>query len=354
MKPRVSLAALFSLVLMVLLSYGDAAWPQSRFYGSLIIHGQRNERLVALSFDDGPNDPYTTQILDILDRYNAKATFFLVGANVERQPETARRIVADGHAIGNHSYRHQRLDGLLDIHYREAERAQHVITGVTGVAPTLYRPPNGFHTPWQLITVRRLGLQPVTWDVAVRDWQRPAPDTIARRVVARVRPGSIVLLHDGNGTHHSDQSRTVEALPLIIEPLQARGYRFVTVPELVQGSRCYNCTGPLQPTDQVEGWAMRLLPDIGFPELVVILLVLVMVFGVGRLPELGAAIGKAIREFRRASTGDDEMRVVPGAPREVAVQSRLCEHCHAPLAPGARFCMQCGASVGGRVIMSGM
>ncbi len=228
---------LFILLLVLLAlagAYVLAAWPQSQLYGRVVTHGPGDAKLVALTFDDGPNDPATARILDVLAAKDVKATFFVVGENAEVYPDTVRRIVAEGHALGNHSYRHRKRDALLDPSYGELERAQRAIAAAAGFRPALYRAPNGFHTPWQLRAVRRAGLVTVHWNVQTKDWERPDPDTIVRRVLDHVRPGAIVLLHDGDDTRHgSDRTPTVEALPQIIDALRARGYRFVTVPELL-------------------------------------------------------------------------------------------------------------------------
>jgi len=228
------LLALLTSALLFVGAYTLAAWPQSQLYGRVVSHGPGDARLVALTFDDGPNDPATSRLLDVLAPKDVKATCFVGGENVEVYPDTARRIVAEGHALGNHSYRHRKRDALLDPGYGELERAQRAIAAVVGFRPALYRAPNGFHTPWQLRAVRRAGLVTVHWNVQTKDWERPDPDTIVRRVLEHVRPGAIVLLHDGDDTRHgSDRAPTVEALPQIIDALRARGYRFVTVPELL-------------------------------------------------------------------------------------------------------------------------
>jgi peptidoglycan/xylan/chitin deacetylase (PgdA/CDA1 family) len=211
-----------------------AVWPQSQVYGHIVTHGPSSPPMVALTFDDGPNEPATSRILDILDAKGVKATFFVVGENAEAYPDTVRREVADGQAVGNHSYHHRKRDTLRDLHYREVTRTQDVIEAIAGIRPSLYRSPNGFHTPWQLRAVRRAGLTTVHWDVQTKDWERPSPDTIVKRVLDHVHPGAIVLMHDGDDTNHgSDRTPTIEALPRIIDALRARGYRLVTVPELL-------------------------------------------------------------------------------------------------------------------------
>lgn len=208
--------------------------PSSQVYGSIATHGPRDEQMVALTFDDGPSDPWTMQIAATLDRYGVKGTFFVVGKNAEAHPEVVRWLVADSQLVANHSYRHRKRDALLDPGYGEAQRAESAIADEAGVCPALYRAPNGFHTPWQLHEVSEQHLKAVGWDVQPSDWTRPEPQTLVRRVVDSVRPGSIVLLHDGQDTAPStDRSATVAALPQIIEQLQAKGYRFVRVDELL-------------------------------------------------------------------------------------------------------------------------
>jgi peptidoglycan/xylan/chitin deacetylase (PgdA/CDA1 family) len=211
-----------------------AVWPQSQLYGRIVTRGPGDQRLVALTFDDGPNDPATSRILDVLAEKGVKATFFVVGENARVFPDTVRRTVAEGHAVGNHSYQHRKRDTLRDVRYQELERTQEAIFEAAGIRPALYRSPNGFHTPWQLRAVRRAGLTTVHWDVQTKDWERPDPDTIVRRVLDHVHPGAIVLMHDGDDTHHgSDRTPTIEALPRLIDALRERGYRLVTVPELL-------------------------------------------------------------------------------------------------------------------------
>lgn len=227
------LAAGCALILL-LGSYAFASWPQSQLYGDIITHGPTDRPRIALTFDDGPNEPYTSQILDVLREKGVRATFFVVGANVEAMPDTVRRAAAEGHAIGNHSYAHAKGDALWDARYGDVRQTQRAIERILGAGATVYRSPSGFHTPWQLWAVRREGLTAVHWDVQTKDWERPDPETIVRRVLASAGPGAIVLMHDGDGTNHgTDRSPTVAALPEIIDQLQRRGYELVTVPELL-------------------------------------------------------------------------------------------------------------------------
>lgn len=236
LTPRGRFVWLMALVVLLPLAYGCyvARTPSSQLFGDIYVHGPRTEKVVALTFDDGPNDPYTTQILDVLKQEGVHATFFVVGQNAERQPGTVRRIVAEGNDLGNHSYRHRKRDALLDLHYDDMTRANDVLRGITGTLPRLYRAPNGFHTPWSLRAVGEHGLRAVGWDVESNDWDEPGVDTIVMRTVNHVQAGSIILLHDGDNTRlGTDRSQQVQAVRGIIETLKARGYRFVTVSEML-------------------------------------------------------------------------------------------------------------------------
>jgi peptidoglycan-N-acetylglucosamine deacetylase len=217
------------------LAFFFATRPRSQLYGRTIVRGRTREKVVALTFDDGPNAPHTARILDILRREGVPATFFLVGANVLREPALARRIVAEGHTLGNHTAMHRWRDAILAPRYRDLDRAQAIIAAQTGVAPRYFRPPFGIHTPWQLRAVRQRGLTPVQWSAEANDPHRPGAATIARRLLAAAHPGAILLLHDGDGTRAAaDRAQTVAALPAAIAGLRARGYRIVPLDEFVR------------------------------------------------------------------------------------------------------------------------
>ena len=223
----------FSLGFPVIAVY--LAWqPGSQLYGQMLNHGPRDRMEVAITFDDGPNDPWTLRIADTLDHYDVEGAFFTVGKNAEEHPGIVRSLIAQGHLIGNHSYRHHKSDAVVDPRYGELWKAEHAIFSAAGVCPAIYRPPNGFHTPWQLHAVASRGMKTITWDVIPRDWKDPPPEEIVRRVLDSVRPGSIILLHDGKDTdHHADRSATLNALPGIIEGLRTKGYKIVRLDKLV-------------------------------------------------------------------------------------------------------------------------
>jgi peptidoglycan/xylan/chitin deacetylase (PgdA/CDA1 family) len=158
----------------------------------------------------------------------------MIGRNVERLPRTARRVAACGHEIGNHSYSHPiYLYRRRSETHRQLERAQRVITETIGVSPKLARPPCGVRTPAYFAAAQRLSLRTIQWEVAGFDWKRRSAERIALDVLRRSRPGSIILLHDGDSEGKEDRRRTVAALPLIIEGLRERGLHIVPLSQLL-------------------------------------------------------------------------------------------------------------------------
>jgi peptidoglycan/xylan/chitin deacetylase (PgdA/CDA1 family) len=204
-----------------------------------LVYRRGNQRLkrIALTFDDGPSADFTPQVLEILERYNVKATFFLLGRNVERSPELARRVVSKGHAVGNHSYSHANLKKLRpELIREEISKAETVIASATGVRPTLFRAPFGRLNRTVVKEADAAGCAVIQWSLSPRDWAMPKDRRIARRVVSRARNGTIVLLHDaGSRSVFENRTNTVAALPSIIESLRDEGFEFVTVPELLMG-----------------------------------------------------------------------------------------------------------------------
>jgi peptidoglycan/xylan/chitin deacetylase (PgdA/CDA1 family)/GT2 family glycosyltransferase len=212
--------------------------PRSRFYGKVCSNGNRNCPQIALTFDDGPNEPYTSHVLSILEQYRIKATFFVIGQNARRHPETCRRIVTAGNVIGNHSYYHYKSLCLRrgKAVARDIELAHQAIYECTGFEPKLFRPPHGFRTPWMMRTIRHLGYTVVTWDNMTSDWKADkSGEEIVRTIVQRAKPGGVIVLHDGRDTRLSyDRSHMLQALPFVIETLKERGFDFVTMPELLE------------------------------------------------------------------------------------------------------------------------
>ncbi len=193
------------------------------------------EPLVALSFDDGPHPTYTPRLLDILARHEVVATFFLIGRYVKRHAAIARRIVAEGHDVGNHTY-HHRIMPLMTGHRIEQEiRATHeTIAETTGLFAHLLRPPMGLFTRRTVDVIEACGYQTVVGDVYPRDPNLPGANRIVHRVLRRTRPGSLIILHDGGNLGRVDRSQTLAAVDAIIPELKSRGFRFVPLVELVE------------------------------------------------------------------------------------------------------------------------
>jgi peptidoglycan/xylan/chitin deacetylase (PgdA/CDA1 family) len=201
---------------------------------------ETREKVIALTFDDGPNEPYTGQVLRILRDNGIRATFFLIGENVKSFPETASKIVKEGHAVGNHSYSHPLLLAFGSSAYQrqQLERDEKIIETATGKRCKFFRPPRGIYSPWLLKTALKLGLISIGWSDDGRDWRNVTSAQIADKIVRNAHPGEIILLHDGlNLRHGTDRSRTVQALPSIIARLKSQGYRFVSIPELLEMGR---------------------------------------------------------------------------------------------------------------------
>jgi peptidoglycan/xylan/chitin deacetylase (PgdA/CDA1 family) len=193
---------------------------------------------VALTFDDGPDARSTLAVRDVLDRYGVKATFFTVGKALDARPGISRALLADGQLLANHSYHHDALD-WLDPRYPEIERTQRAFRRRLGVCPTFFRPPHGQHTPFMAAVATAHHMTMVGWNVSSADWATRDPRLVASRTLQRVRPGSIILLHDGlDGNGRADRTVVVRALPLILNGLRARRLRPVRLDRLL-GLRGY-------------------------------------------------------------------------------------------------------------------
>jgi peptidoglycan/xylan/chitin deacetylase (PgdA/CDA1 family) len=223
-------------VLLTLLTAGwiGANSLTATWFGRLVNHGPRQAGLVAITFDDGPDARFTPLVRDVLDRYGVKGTFFTVGKALDARPDIARALVADGHLLGNHSYHHDALR-WLEPGYPELDHAQRAFKRRLGVCPTFFRPPHGQHTPFMARAAAGHRMTMVGWDVSARDWATSDSRFVARKVLSQVRPGSIILLHDGiDGNLHADRSVVVRALPLIVNGLRARGLRPVRLDRLLR------------------------------------------------------------------------------------------------------------------------
>ena len=183
-------------------------------------------KVIALTFDDGPG-PYTAHLLDVLDQYGAKATFFLIGSKVSSQANVVRSIHARGHQLGNHSWSHPELPKLpVDQIAGEIDRTNDAIKQATGVTPAILRPPYGAVNGVVLEQLRLRGMSSILWSVDTRDWADRNSDIVCSRAVAGARPGAVILMHDIHQT-------SVSAVPCILSALKQQGYSFVTVQGLL-------------------------------------------------------------------------------------------------------------------------
>jgi peptidoglycan/xylan/chitin deacetylase (PgdA/CDA1 family) len=208
--------------------------PAIGWFGTTVSHGPRDSGEVALTFDDGPNANTTLALASILEDHGARGTFFSVGKAVDARPDITKDLVARGHLVGNHSYLHDSIR-WLDPRYPELGRAERTIAARADVCPAFFRPPHGQHTPFMARTVRRADMTMVTWDVSASDWSVDDPAKIAEEVLRRVRPGSIVDLHDGlDGRVDVDRTVLLRAVPLILDGLAARGLDAVRLDVLLR------------------------------------------------------------------------------------------------------------------------
>ncbi len=186
-------------------------------------------KVVALTFDDGPWAGSTDKILDVLAEENVKATFFMLGRQAKKHPQLAKRVAAEGHAVGTHTYDHRSLAALSAKGIRaDVEKGRACVEAASGCSAPLLRPPYGKMDAQAWSELRRMNVTAVMWDVDSRDWTKPGIKKLRNNVLKHVKPGSVVLFHDGGG----DRTQTIKALPYIIHKLRARGYTFVTVEQL--------------------------------------------------------------------------------------------------------------------------
>jgi len=223
------------LIAALLIAYVLFMLPQSQVFGRYPYRAAQPDKVVALTFDDGPNEPYTSQIADLLESRGIRGTFFQVGRCVERYPAATDRIAAAGHVIGNHSLTHRFTTYLRPGAFRrEVDRTQEVLRARLGRTPALARTPWLWRQPALLRMLRQRRLEPVSGvfghplEVFHRDGA-----VMARRAIAQTRPGTILIFHDGFDGRVGDRTQTVKAVRLTVDGLIERGYRFVTVDELL-------------------------------------------------------------------------------------------------------------------------
>lgn len=192
-------------------------------------HLDTKKKIVALTFDDGPDPRYTPEILNILKKNKIKATFFDIGSKMKQYPLIVKRQVKEGHLIGNHTYTHPDL--IVESEktvYKELEETEKIIENETGLRTYLFRPPKGLLDSNIFNSVQNLGYKIILWGVGVENHSLKTPQQLANRVIANTYPGTIILAHDGR----LDRTKTVAAVKIIISKLKKKGYKFVTLKEM--------------------------------------------------------------------------------------------------------------------------
>jgi len=212
-------------------SYADKGRRYYEEAGQILWDIKTDEKVIALTFDDGPHKKYTPEILDILSKYNAKATFFIVGENAEKNPELALRVHEEGHELAIHTYTHPFRTNVANL-IKEIKQTHATIYGITGYSPVLFRPVEGQYTDAMIDAIVKEGYKVVmwSWHLDTFDWKSPGERKIINTVLKGAKPGSVVLFHDGGG----NREQTVKAMKKIIPELEKQGYKFVTISELIE------------------------------------------------------------------------------------------------------------------------
>jgi len=227
------LAALLLSAVMLVFSLPVSAQTESY----VIREGDRSSMQIALTFDDGPHPYRTDEVLDLLERYGVKATFFVIGENVSYYPEPFKRTVASGHEIGNHTFHHKLLSTTCENEIaEEIRKTEEIIFKTAGYRPKLFRPPEGAYGECALQAAQSMDYRMILWTVDTRDWEKPPANAIVENVMKNTVGGSILLCH----AYSHKSAHTMEALELLIPKLLEKGYEFVTVSELIENKEAAN------------------------------------------------------------------------------------------------------------------
>jgi len=210
--------------------------PTGQWYGRTFTGLPRGTKQLALTYDDGPNDPHTLRLLEVLAKHNVHATFFLIGRYVQQRPDIVREIVKAGHVVGNHTFTHPLLISKSETEIRqELTQCRDALQHAIGEPSNLFRPPFGGRRPAVLRIARELGLEPVMWNVTGYDWNAPPAEKIERKIAKQMRGGDVILLHDGGHKQlGADRSQTVIATDHLIVRYKTEGYEFVTIPQMME------------------------------------------------------------------------------------------------------------------------
>jgi peptidoglycan/xylan/chitin deacetylase (PgdA/CDA1 family) len=211
-------------------------WYGKTFAGIPPGSKESRSKQLALTYDDGPNDPHTLRLLEVLAKHNVKATFFLIGRYAQQRPDIVREIVNAGHIVGNHTFSHPNLIFASASRTRtQLRECQEAITQAIGQHSPLFRPPFGGRRPGTLGVARSLGLVPVMWNVSGEDWKGYSADAIKQKIRRQVRRGDVILLHDGSHTGMgTDRSQTIIATDQLIAETKSEGFEFTTIPEMMK------------------------------------------------------------------------------------------------------------------------
>lgn len=223
------------ILLLMVAAYYFAIWSPTQVFGYFPRGIKTDEKIIALTFDDGPNPPYTEELLAILAKHEVRATFFTPAKNLENFPELAKKMIAAGHIIGNHSYGHQFSNHFKTLSFEaEITKAQAITEKIIGRRPALYRSPWLFKQPWLLKNLAKHKLTPVSgyfssnWEIWHASAQRIFKDALTVSA-----PGRIIIFHDGFDTKGGYRAGSVGAIDLLIPELKKQGYKFLTVDQLL-------------------------------------------------------------------------------------------------------------------------
>ena len=213
--------------------------PTGQWYGCTFAGGMRGSKQIALTYDDGPNDPHTMKLLDVLAKHGVRATFFMIGHYVQQRPDIARAVAQAGHFVGNHTFTHPLLIFKSAEQTRtELVKCRSALQDAIGEHSNLFRPPFGGRRPATLRVARSLGLETVMWNVTGYDWNAPPAAVIEKKVARQMRGGDVILLHDGgHRAMGADRAQTVIATDSLIHQYKDQGYEFVTTEEM----KALNC-----------------------------------------------------------------------------------------------------------------
>ncbi|MGE7835332.1 polysaccharide deacetylase family protein [Viridibacillus arvi] len=230
-----SVCAIFiSIFYFTLITSADNGRKYYEQAGQIVWEINTEEKIIALTFDDGPHRKYTPEILDLLAKYNAKATFFIVGENAEKNPGVILRMFEDGHELAIHTYTHPLKTNVSNL-MKEIKQTHETIYGITGYSPVLFRPVEGQYTDGMIDAIVKAGYKVVmwSWHQDTMDWKNPGVNKIIDTVLKGAKEGNIVLFHDGGG----NREQTIKALEEILPKLKKEGYKFVTISELLEVQR---------------------------------------------------------------------------------------------------------------------